>query len=117
MPVPVAEWVQRAKAEVDTCSPEAAARRIAEEPDLLVLDVREPEEHARAALSRATLVPRGVLEMKIGPLAEDADRPILVHCAAGGRAALAARTLREMGYRRVQAVDGPFEELRQHCGD
>ena len=111
-----AELVAEAKAQVACCAPPEAAEILRSTPDALLLDVREPEEHARGAIPGAVCVPRGVLEMRIGQLCDDPERPILVHCAAGGRAALAARTLKDMGYRNVRCVDGPFEELARACG-
>ncbi len=111
-----AELVAEARARVAACTPAEAAEILRRNPEVLLLDVREPEEHARGAIPGAVLVPRGLLEMRIGQLCDDPDRPILVHCAAGGRAALAARTLQEMGYRDVRCVDGPFEELARACG-
>jgi rhodanese-related sulfurtransferase len=113
--VPSAELVARAKAAVPTVTCAEAAKRIREEPDLVLLDVREPEEHARGSVPGAVNVPRGLLEMKVGTIAPDGDRPILIHCAGGGRAALAAKTLQEMGYRKVVAVDGAFDELAACC--
>ncbi len=110
------ELVAEAKAAVARCTPAEAAEILRRTPDVLLLDVREPEEHARGSVPGAVLLPRGVLEMRIGQICDDPDRPILVHCAAGGRAALAARTLKEMGYRNVRCVDGPFEELARACG-
>ncbi len=115
MPMSAAEVVARAKASVSTIPCEEAARRVAEEPNLLLLDVREPAEHARGAVQGAVNLPRGLLELRIGELARDADRPILIHCAGGGRAALAAATLREMGYGNVVAVDGAFDEFETCC--
>jgi rhodanese-related sulfurtransferase len=115
LPRSAAEIVARAKASVQTVSCQEAAARIARERGLLLLDVREPDEYARGSVPGAVNVPRGVLEMRIGALAPDEDQPLLVHCSAGGRAALAAATLQDMGYRRVAAVDGSFEELRSCC--
>lgn len=111
-----AELVAEARARVPRCTPAEAAELLRKSPEVLLLDVREPEEHARGAVPGAVNIPRGVLEMRIGQLCDDPERPILVHCAAGGRAALAARTLREMGYRNVRCIDGPFEELARACG-
>ncbi len=116
MPViPASELVARAKSAVQTVSCQEAAERLAKEPHLLLLDVREPEEHARGAVPGAINVPRGLLEMKIATIDSDPERAILIHCAGGGRAALAARTLGEMGYENVAAVDGPFDELAACC--
>jgi len=108
---PASELVAEAKKACRGVSPEEAARIARDDDNVLVLDVREPAEAEEAKLGVSVHVPRGVLEMKIEDLAPDADRPILVHCAKGARAALAARSLQEMGYRNVSFIDGAFEDI------
>jgi rhodanese-related sulfurtransferase len=55
-------------------------------------------------------VPRGSMELKADLTAPSADksfahdRPVIVHCAGGGRAALAGKTLQEMGYSDVRSL-------------
>jgi rhodanese-related sulfurtransferase len=107
-----AELVAEAKASVPTCSVAEAAKRLAADPDLVLVDIREPAEHEKSRIGRAALVPRGLLEFQIEKLAPDRAQPILLHCGSGGRAALAVRSLAELGYTNVTAVLGPFEELR-----
>ena len=107
------ELVAEAKASVPCCTPAEAAKRLAADPKLVLVDIREPQEHAQAKLERAALAPRGVLEFQIEKLAPDRRQPILLHCASGGRAALAAKSLAELGYENVTAVIGPFEELKK----
>jgi rhodanese-related sulfurtransferase len=111
MPKTGMDLVAAARAAVETCPPAEAARRIRQDPRVLVLDVREPEEHGRAAVPGAVNVPRGLLEFKIGEICETAERTLVVHCASGGRAALAAKTLVEMGYPNVICVAGGYDEL------
>ena len=84
----------------------------------LVLDVREPGEWEQGHVPEAVHVPRGLLEWKADPayaghdprLAGRFDDPVMVICASGGRSLLAARTLREMGYREVSSIAGGFTE-------
>ena len=108
-----AELVAEAKASAPTCTPAEAAKRLAADPMLVLVDLREPPEQAQSRIGRAALVPRGVLEFQIEKLAPDRRQPILLHCASGGRAALAVRSLAELGYENVTAVVGPFEELKK----
>lgn len=108
-----AQLVADAKASVPTCSPAEAAKRLAADPKLVLIDLREPPEHAQGTLARAAASPRGVLEFQIEQLAPDRAQPVLLHCASGGRAALAAKSLAELGYTNVTAVIGPFAELKQ----
>jgi len=111
VPISVKELVAAAKASIPVCSIEAAVERLRAQPDLLLLDVREPPEHATGLVPGAEPVPRGLLEAKIGELCDDPNREILVYCAAGNRAALAVKTLCDMGYPNVTCIDGPVAEL------
>jgi rhodanese-related sulfurtransferase len=113
MPKTAAELVAEAKASVPTCTPAEAAERLAADPDLVLIDVREPAEHAQGKIARAAPVPRGVLEFQIEKLAPDRAQAVLLHCASGGRAALAVKSLAELGYTNVTAVVGAFSELEE----
>ena len=112
MPVPVSELISRAKAAVRCISAEEAAQRIRTESGALILDVREPEEHAQGSIPGSVNIPRGLLEIKIEGVCSGPDQPILVHCAGGGRAALAAQSLQDMGYTAVSSIDAQFSDLQ-----
>ncbi len=77
----------------------------------LLLDVREADEFAAGHLPGAVLVPRGLLEFKLSGSPELAARDlrIVLYCKSGGRAALAAVALHEMGYLNVQSIAGGFD--------
>lgn len=70
----------------------------------LLIDVREPAEHAIKSGFGAINIPRGVLEMKLVEIEKDADRAIYLHCATGGRATLAAEQLQRIGYNQVTVI-------------
>ncbi|MCX6518741.1 MAG: molybdopterin-synthase adenylyltransferase MoeB [Actinobacteria bacterium] len=90
--------------EIDT----AAAQKRIEEGNLVVLDVREPDEYEQGALPNALHIPRGHLEAQIEGRAVDRDQTIVVYCAGGVRSAFAAQTLQELGYTDVLSVAGGF---------
>jgi len=90
--------------EIDT----AAAQKRIEEGNVLVLDVREPDEYEQGALPNALHIPRGHLEAQIEGRAVDRDQTIVVYCAGGVRSAFAAQTLQELGYTDVLSVAGGF---------
>ena len=90
--------------EIDT----AAAQKRIEEGNLVVLDVREPDEYEQGALPDALHIPRGHLEAQIEGRAVDRDQTIVVYCAGGVRSAFAAKTLQELGYTDVLSVAGGF---------
>ena len=62
------------------------------------------KEHLPGAVN----IPRGVLEFQVGshPSLEDPQRPVVVYCRSGGRAALAALTLGELGFGNVRSIAG-----------
>jgi rhodanese-related sulfurtransferase len=112
-----AQLIAEAKASVPCCTTAEAARRLAADPKLVLVDLREAQEHVTGTIPRAHPVTRGVLEFQIEKIAPDRTQPILLHCASGGRAALAVKMLHELGYENVTAVIGPFAELKQAVGD
>ena len=78
-----------------------------------IVDVREPDEWGAGHIPGATLIPRGVLEHRAAEELPDRDRRIVVHCNAGGRGALAAKTLTEMGYTKVANLEGGLNAWRE----
>ena len=73
-----------------------------------ILDVRESDEYDQGAIETARLVPRGLLESVIGTHVNDLDEKIILYCAGGARSALAAQTLKRMGYTNVSSLRGGF---------
>ncbi len=111
MPRTFIELIQKYAETTGTCDAKEAARRIQNEEDLILVDVRESAEVEARAVPGAIHIPRGFLEFKIAEACPSGDQPILLHCKTGGRAILAARTLSEMGYERVHAYQGTVEDL------
>lgn len=79
----------------------------------LLIDVREPAEHATNAASTAVNIPRGVLEMKLMESEKDASRPIYLHCATGARATLSSEALTRVGYENVNVITCNIEKICQ----
>ena len=100
------DLLSAAKAEITEVTPEVAAAHI--DAGYLVLDVREPDEHAEGALPGAIHIPRGHLEAQIENRIIDKSLPVVVYCAGGVRSAFAAQTLQQLGYANVESMDGGF---------
>ena len=66
-------------------------------PDTLIIDVREPREHAAVRIPGAKLIPLGEVGSRTAEIPQEADR-IILHCAAGGRSAQACAQLGVQGY-------------------
>lgn len=73
----------------------------------LLIDVREPHEHAMANIPQARLIPLGTLESELESLPRDRD--IYVHCKSGMRSAKAVNLLIENGFTRVKNVSGGID--------
>jgi len=109
-----AELVAEAKQHVENLGVEQVAAELEQEETLLV-DLRESGERAaQGAIPGAVHAPRGMLEFWADPSSSyhraefDPNRRIVLHCAGGGRSALAADTLQQMGYANVAHLDGGF---------
>jgi rhodanese-related sulfurtransferase len=108
----VAEMIGEAKAQVESVSPKDAAAEM-DAGGAVFLDVREPpewEQHVTGAIQ----IPRGLLEFTADPTSPrhnerlDPAGRVIVYCRSGGRGALAALTLKTMGYTNVANLEGGF---------
>ena len=100
--------IEELREEITCVSPEQAQQRIEEHGGILLLDVREREEHSEGYVPNAESVPRGFLELRIENLASDRSRRILVY-GSGDMGLLACRDLQRMGYSEVTHIEGGFE--------
>ncbi len=114
-----AEMVAEAKMRVENLTVEETAREL-ERGDVLLVDIREPAERDQAGfIPEAVEAPRGMLEFWADPTSPyhrdefDPGRRIILHCASGGRSALAAATLQDLGYDRVAHMDGGLQAWKE----
>ena len=77
--------------------------------DLLLIDCREPDEHAIVHIEGARLIPLGELTDRLAELAPYRGQPIAVHCHHGGRSLKAAVWLRQQGFERAQSMAGRID--------
>ena len=105
------ELVAAAKAEVENLDPDAVEQEL-RSGDCVLVDLREAEELANGRIPGSVHIPRGMLEFRADPTSTyhqaplDPSKRVVLHCDSGGRSALAAATLRSMGYERVAHLDG-----------
>jgi len=83
-----------------------------------IRDVRELEREGRVEDSNH--IPRGMLEFWLDPESAyfkegklDLNKEMVLFCAGGMRSALAAKSLKDMGYKKVSHIDGGFGALKQ----
>lgn len=111
------DLVKEAKAQVENLNPDQVAAEV--EGGALLIDIREPQERETAAIPGTISAPRGMLEFYADSslpyhLQElEPDRRIILHCASGGRSALATKTLKEMGYTNVAHLDGGIKAWQE----
>ena len=111
MPATYKSLVDAANAVVPKISGKEAQEMVAK--GALLVDVRDSAELAQSGKAAGSLhIPRGSLEFKAdltAPSADPsfaADKTIILHCASGGRAALAGKLLKDMGYQKVYNLGG-----------
>ena len=107
-----AQLVTDAKSRTENLTPEDVVREIAA-GEAVLIDLREPEERVQhGTIPGAIHAPRGMLEFYADPASSyhrpefDPHQRTILHCASGGRSALAADTLRSLGYRNVAHLEG-----------
>ncbi len=84
------------------------ANEILKKAQAVFIDVREPQEYEEGVVRGALRVPRGVLELQIERVVPDREREVVIYCAGGARSALAAKSLKDMGYKNVKSMVGGF---------
>ncbi|MFA7371805.1 MAG: rhodanese-like domain-containing protein [Sphaerochaetaceae bacterium] len=98
-------------------SPELAKEMMDSEEELIVVDVRTPDEYNQGHIAGALLIPNETISTTTAP-AELGDKEalILVYCLSGVRSAQAARKLVSLGYTNVYdfggIIDWPYEVVR-----
>ena len=114
-----AQMVTDAKARTESLT----AEQVAAERDAggaLVVDIRDADQRsADGSIPGAVHASRGMLEFYADPTSPyhrpefDPDARVILHCASGGRSALAADTLKELGYSNVAHLDGGFKAWKE----
>jgi rhodanese-related sulfurtransferase len=114
-----AEMVAEAKQRVQNLTTDETAAEL-ESGDVLLVDIREPAERAQTgAIPGAVEAPRGMLEFWADPTSPyhreefRPDRRVILHCASGGRSALAAAMLQDMGYTNAAHLDGGINAWKE----
>lgn len=84
---------------------EEAKEMIDNEPDCLILDVREEEEYITGHADGAVLFPVDMIsERTAKEIIPSKNTPLLVYCRSGKRSEMAAESLSRLGYRRVYNI-------------
>lgn len=100
--------VEEAKKDSGEITAKKLKKLLDDNEDLIMLDVREANQRAEGQIHADEFfaITRGNLEFKILYKIDDKDIMIVTYCRNGGRGALAAQTLRKMGYKNVVSLQG-----------
>ena len=111
--------VTEALSEIKTISPEEALSMMNKDKCNLIdiRDIRELERDGR--VENSNHIPRGMLEFWLDPDSPyfkdgklDMNKEMVLFCAGGMRSALAAKTLKDMGFEKVSHIDGGFGAIK-----
>ena len=87
-----------------------AARAEHEAGRVVLIDIREPSEHATGVTAGARLIPMSQLGKRLSEVPKDPARPVLLICNTQNRSSATVRALRDMGFTHVRYVNGGMSE-------
>lgn len=99
------------------CSPEAQTpdplrvsleegRQLFESKQVLMFDIREPDEHATGVAAGAQLLPMSQLNQRVNEIPKDPAQPVLIICNTQNRSSKVVQALKEAGWSNVRYVHG-----------
>ena len=113
------QMVEEARAEVDILSSTEAQKRLTQDPDALVVDVRDAADIASTGLAPGGVnISLGMLPVKADqelpqelrdPRLQDRSRQLIVTCQTGANAARGAKLLKDMGFTNIFLMDGGMQ--------
>ena len=111
--------VKEAKQKIENLTPEQV-RDAVSKGNATLIDIRDGEElKQNGRIPGSVHASRGMLEFYADPSLPyhkpefDKNKKIILHCASGGRSALAAATLQQMGYNKVAHLDGGMKAWKE----
>ena len=114
----ISQLVSEANSEIKTINADLAYQMIKDDTCNLI-DIREINElESSGRVEGASHIPRGMLEVFLDPNSPifrngqlDQNKEFVLFCAGGVRSALAAKSLKEMGYKNISHIDGGFSSI------
>lgn len=104
--------VEEARQQIQECTVEQVKCKLDRGGVFEFLDVREDHEYAQDHARGARHLGRGILERDIETVIPDKQAEIVLYCGGGYRSALAAESLRRMGYSNVTSMIGGIKAWR-----
>ena len=103
--------VAEAKKHVNEISVAEARARMAVDPKIVLLDVREDHEWQAGHAANAVHLGKGILERDLEKQYPDPNIEIIMYCGGGFRSALSCDAAQRMGYRKVHSLIGGYKGL------
>jgi rhodanese-related sulfurtransferase len=103
--------VNDAKKRVNEISVAEACARLAANPRIVLMDVREDSEWQAGHAAEAVHLGKGILERDLEKLFPDPKTEIIMYCGGGFRSALTADAAQKMGYRNVHSLIGGYKGM------
>ena len=110
--------VEQLREQVAEISVNELHQKMQQNPDLILIDIREVSETSLGSITNAALIPRGILEMTIdthqsiqqrfSTIDDLAKQPVYLLCRSGVRSVFAALSLKQMGFSEVYSIAGGF---------
>ena len=112
--------VDEANKQIKTLKAEEV-KKLLEKEEITLIDIRDIRELWKEGTAKGAIhIPRGMLEFWLDPDSGyfkegkfDLDKEIVLFCAGGLRSALAAKTLKHMGFENVSHIDGGFGAIKK----
>jgi rhodanese-related sulfurtransferase len=105
--------VEQAKRNIQECTIDQVKAKLDRGDSFHFIDVREDHEFAKDHAQGARHLGRGILERDIETEIPDKQAEIILYCGGGYRSALAADSLRQVGYTNVSSMDGGIRAWRE----
>lgn len=106
-----AAWVTSARANpADMVVTLETARAEAEAGRVVLIDIREPHEHAKGVAAGAVLLPMSQIGKRLAEIPTNPAKPVLLICNTQNRSSRTLKALRERGYGHVRFVHGGMSE-------
>ena len=103
--------VNDAKKRINEISVAETRARLAADPRVVLLDVREDHEWQAGHAAGAVHLGKGILERDLEKLYPDKDTEIVMYCGGGFRSALTADAAQKLGFRNVSSLIGGYKAL------
>lgn len=104
--------VEEIRQNIRECGVENIKEKLSQNPECVLLDVREDHEVQSGVIPGAIHLGRGILERDVETKFPNKATEIVLYCGGGYRSALAADSLQKMGYTNVWSMEGGIKAWR-----